>query len=126
MFSGRPQPGKNASELIAKAQQTIERALCRQARAEQILRNSDLVGKPGFTFLITDLKLGMTFARIASHAPEGSEKRTRNKANARKAFDSIYHLSHRVLLSNDKRQELDGKLAQLRRALEQLGEVFVQ
>lgn len=102
------------SPLLVNAQQTVEAARRLQVRS----------GKLGFMFLITDSKLGMTFAGIASGAPASSEKRTRNQANARKAYDAISRISIRIFLSDREREDVDGRLAQLRSALNALGEFF--
>jgi len=80
--------------------------------------------KAGFTFLITDLGLAMTLTRIASDALAGSGKRTRNQANARRAYEAISGISQHAFLSDDEREDVDRKLAQLKSALEMLGEVF--
>jgi hypothetical protein len=124
VFGCERERGKDVSDLIAEAQAAIERARRHQVRTEQISRNSHLIGKLGFNFLITDLELGMTFARIASNAHEASGKRTRNKANARRAYDVISRLNHRVLLSGHEREKVELKLANLRLALEELGEIL--
>lgn len=78
----------------------------------------------GATFLITDLDLAMTLTRIAGDAAEGSEKRNRNKANARRAYDSVSQISDHALLASDHRMIVEEKLVELRSALQQLGEVF--
>ena len=80
--------------------------------------------KAGFDFFISDLDLAMTLARIASDSQEDSEKRERNQANARQAYDTISRISARAVLSDKERQEVKEKLNQLKSALERLGEVF--
>ena len=101
---------------------------------EQFDKGKDVVGETarrlaeieetGATFLITDLDVAMTLARIAGGAAEDSEKRSRNRANARHAYDAVSRISHRALLTGDERRAVDEKLAELRSALEQLGDVF--
>lgn len=54
-------------------------------RAETLAR----IEETGATFLITDLDLAMTLTRIAGNSAEDSEKRNRNRANARRAYDSV-------------------------------------
>jgi hypothetical protein len=124
-MSGDGQSGHNSiSALLAKAQQTIERARGLRATAERSSGEFCADNKPGFTFLITDLRLGMTFARIGSQSPQGSEKRTRNQANARRTYDSISRINDHASLDEKERREINGKLAQLRSALMDIGEVF--
>jgi len=70
---GCEQDGPNSvSDLISKAQRTIEHARSLKARTDTLL--SPRSDKAGFTFLITDLDLAMTLTRIASHARKDSEK----------------------------------------------------
>jgi uncharacterized protein involved in type VI secretion and phage assembly len=122
-------PGQHGPESVwhlqAKAQRAIARARLHQAATKLLLKNPPEMENPGYTFLITDSKLGMTFARIALHAIEGSQKRMRNQANARRAYDGISRMSHCRFLSRRQRDDVDSKLAQLRSALNDLGEVFL-
>jgi hypothetical protein len=122
VFGCGQEPGKSISDLLTKAQQTIERARSIQARTDPSLGTR--TDRAVFTFLITDLRVGMTFTQIASDALEGSEKRTRNQANARRAYDSVSGISHRASLSDEERDDVDGKLTRLRLTLVALGEVF--
>jgi hypothetical protein len=78
------------------------------------------IEQTGTTFFLTDLDLAMTMTRIASNAPKGSEKRARNQANARHAYDTISRISHHAVLTENERRDVDNKLAELRSALEQL------
>ena len=66
----------------------------------------------------------MTLTRIAEDAAQDSEKRSRNLAIARHAYDDVSRISRHASPADDERQNVDGKLAELRSALEQLGEVF--
>lgn len=84
------------------------------------------VEKTGATFLITDLDLAMTLTRIASDAAEDSEKRDRNRANARRAYDTVSQISDHASLAVEDRKFVYEKLLELRSALEQLGETFAQ
>lgn len=90
----------------------------------QALQRLDQSEKTGATFLITDLDLAMTLANIARDAAVGSEKRNRNRANARHAYDAVSRISSHALLTNDERRTVAEKLGELRSALERLGEVF--
>ena len=97
-----------------KGQSTFGRATQRLEQAE----------KTGAAFLITDLEVAMTLVHIAESAAEDSEKRNRNRANARHAYDAVSRISSHAVLTDDERQEVDEKLAELRSALQGLGEVF--
>ncbi len=72
-------------------------------------------------FLKTEVDTGLTFARLASGA-RYSDKKDRNQANARKAYDTVLHWTRRVSLAAPDSQEIGDKLVQLRAALEDLGE----
>ena len=82
------------------------------------------IQQTGTTFFLTDLDLAMTLTRIASEFPEDSEKRVRNQAKARHAYDEISRISRAAALSDNDRKEVDDKLAELRSALQHLGERF--
>jgi hypothetical protein len=85
----------------------------------------DISNRNKFEALRTDAKVGLTFATVASEAAdEGSEKRTRNRANARKAYDTVLRLSKKTRLGEADRQQLAEGLGRLKRVLEALGESF--
>ena len=75
-------------------------------------------------FLKVDLDIALTFADIALNAGADSEKRIRNQANARKAYDNAIHLLRRLTLANVEVREVDQKLRRLKSALQELGEFF--
>lgn len=87
-------------------------------------RGLDRIEKTGARFLISDLGVAMTLIRIATDAAKDSEKRKRNQANARHAYDDVSRISRDLSLTDDERNDVDGRLAKLKSALEQLGEVF--
>jgi hypothetical protein len=78
----------------------------------------------GFEFLIADLELGTTLARIAASSRNDPPKRARNVQNARRAYDVVQRLAARAMLSEEQRLEFNDKAAGLKSELEQLGEVF--
>ena len=90
----------------------------------QPLDNFETNNRLRFEALMTDSRVGFTFAHLASKAAAGSEKRIRNQANARKAYDAVLSGSRKMSLSEDERQELTAGLDKLRFALEVLGEQF--
>jgi hypothetical protein len=108
-----------ASTLIRN---TVRRARLLRARSE-FLRV--WARENAFNFLLADLGLGLTFTRIASDAAVGSEKRTRNQANAKKVYDAMSRFSPHLSLTKDEREGIEVDLDELKLALERLGEVFV-
>ncbi len=76
----------------------------------------------GVRLLKTELKVALTRTQIASRAEENTERRRRNQANARTAYDRVVVL--RRWLDDKGANELNEKLAELRSRLEQLGERF--
>jgi len=81
-------------------------------------------GVVAFTFLTTDIAVGMTFSRIASFSRQHSERRARNQQRARQAYDAVLHYGSLARLTQAQRVDVDRRLAQLKFALERLGEVF--
>jgi hypothetical protein len=75
-----------------------------------------------FRSVITDLEVGLTFARIASSKPDGSEDRSRNQTQARKAYDTLWTLSRKSYFTNKERQEMSEGLDRLKFALRDLGD----
>lgn len=75
-------------------------------------------------FIKTDAGCGLAFAEIAVRASNSSEKRSRNQAHARKAYDTVACWRHRLRLSESDAGWLDKKLAELRAILESIGERF--
>ena len=89
--------------------------------------NDNLLGrteKTGFAFLMTDLDLAMTMAQIAAQAAQDQQKRLRNRENARRAYDAVVQLSHKAILNESEREQLNEKLGRLKSELETLGEKF--
>ena len=78
----------------------------------------------GFEFLINDLDLALTMTERASSAESDSDKRVRNTSNARHAYNTVLHLRNRVNLNGGQEEEFSTKVAHLKSALMQLGEVF--
>lgn len=67
-----------------------------------------------------DLDTALTLVTIAEQTSNPS-KRNRNEANARRALDTILNLYRTTELKQDERRLLDGKIADLKAALERLG-----
>ena len=91
-----------------------------RSKAAKMAVSSD---RSGVKFLFTELKAGLTFARIASSTKTTSiGKRTRNISTARKAYDCILHFQERVPLSETEAMKLNAGMSQLKKALQALEE----
>lgn len=82
------------------------------------------INQAGVDFAKNDAACGLTFAEIALRASDQSEARSRNKANARKAYDAVTYWRRRLRFSDADAGWLDQKLAELRSILESMGEKF--
>jgi predicted nuclease with TOPRIM domain len=80
--------------------------------------------RSGADFLFLDLDIALSMAKSALSSGTGTQKRARNQKTARRAYDTILHLSHRLKMTKQERDELRKKLAAVKRELEQLGERF--
>jgi len=92
------------------------------ARAAELQREWN---RCGFAFIATDLETSLTFAHLALEARDNPEKRQRNRANARKGYDSIRRFMDRLDRSTIGTAELadvDEKLLRLKSLLQELGE----
>lgn len=78
----------------------------------------------GLAFLRIELETGSTFIDLARTAGKDQAKMDRNRANGRKAYDTIQRLLPRITLTTAEQAEFDGKLAVMKAALTALGEVF--
>jgi hypothetical protein len=74
--------------------------------------------------LKTDLNTALTFARIAQNSKDDPEKKNRNQANARKAYDTVLDYQKRLELTDKDKLDISEKLRVLRSAVTALGEVF--
>ena len=72
-------------------------------------------------FLRAELATGLTFSKIALEARHAS-KVERNRVNARRAYDTVRHFAPGTSLSAEEALEIDSRTAQLKSALQQLGE----
>ncbi len=73
---------------------------------------------------MADLAAGLVFAKLASERTAGAAKRERNRRNARKAYDSVAKFAKNVTLTSTEERALNDGLAELKSALEQLGDTF--
>jgi hypothetical protein len=75
----------------------------------------------GTEFIRAELLSGLTRARIAQNALD-EQKRSRNRSEARKAYDAILRFLPQTLISEDEKGEIDSRIAELRFVLHSLGE----
>lgn len=88
------------------------------AQIEQDLERNSLV------LLRSDIAVALTLTDIASKAEKDSDRRTRNQATARRAYDQIRRLLGRLRLREDQKNEMNDKLDLLKSELGKLGEQF--
>ena len=82
------------------------------------------VNRTAFEVLITDLETALIFIRIASESGSDSEKKSRNRANGRRAYDTMLRLNKKFKYTRGERKQLDEKFNEVKSALERLGEVL--
>ena len=73
------------------------------------------------SFLSTEVKTGLTFSRIALRSPD-QDTVTRNRANARKAYNTTLRFMMKFGLTEEDCASLQSPLAKLRSNLLELGE----
>ena len=78
-------------------------------------------GETGVEFLRTELRTGLTMARIALEA-QSRKKVDRNRANARKAYDTALRFIAKTTLKEEEADEIRGMITRLKLALADLGE----
>jgi hypothetical protein len=74
-------------------------------------------------FLNIETNTGLMFATLAQQA-DNAEKKARNCANARLAYNTVLRFISRVSLTNAESQSLALKMAKLKTELQKLGESF--
>ena len=130
---------QHASELRADVQRTRQilhlkmdaprkelaalRVNCRGEK-DSHMKNTAIKSDPQVAeveFLRSELTTGLTLSKIALDADQ-QDKAERNRVNAKKAYDTVLRFIPRVSLSREETSEIKSKLAQLRAALERLGE----
>lgn len=82
----------------------------------------DRIRGTGVLFLLTDLEVGITRARIAAKAKRGSAKQRRNVIEAKKAFDAVRHFRDQTELTPDEAATIHEKLEELQAAIGLLDE----
>jgi hypothetical protein len=75
-------------------------------------------------FLKVDLETGLTFANVALESLGDMNKKTRNQARSRQAYDFVIERQQGLRMNDKDANEIDQKLKELRLALAALGEQF--
>jgi hypothetical protein len=75
-------------------------------------------------FLKIDLETALTFTNIALEHPDDIDRKTRNQARARQAYDFVIERQKSLQISDTDAAEIAEKLKELKLALTQLGEKF--
>jgi len=78
-------------------------------------------GETGVEFLRTELRTGLTMARIALEA-QSWNRVNRNRVNARKAYDTALRFVAKTPLKDEEAEEIRGMITRLKLALVELGE----
>jgi hypothetical protein len=80
-------------------------------------------GGAGTGFLRAELFAGMTRANIAQTTSD-EDKKDRNRREARKAYDAILRFLPQTFLSEEEKEQIDSRLADLKFMLLSVGEEF--
>jgi hypothetical protein len=89
----------------------------------ELLASREGMNRVSADFLKVDLETALIFAQFAQQTDVDS-RRKRNCDTARKAYDMVVNLIQKVELSAKDRLAVQRRLAQLKPALEALGEKF--
>jgi hypothetical protein len=84
---------------------------------------NDWIRSTRIGFLLTELETGATFAKVGLDSNDEG-KRTRNRKNARKAYNAILRFVPDTTLTQTEKQQIDEGLVCLRSLLRRLGETF--
>ncbi len=80
--------------------------------------------RSGADFLFLDTEIALSMAKSALSAGADTQKKARSQRIARRAYNTILHLSQRLKMTKQEDSELRKKLAAIKRELEQSGERF--
>ena len=94
-----------------------------QSASEELSKTGQQLNATNADFLKVDVETALTFSQLAL-GTDNPEKRDRNRRNARKAHDTITHLSEKVVFTPAQQEYMNEKMAQLKRELTELGEKF--
>lgn len=95
------------------------------ALGDEIAKGIEIRGKlrkAGANFVQIELEASLTFAEAALTAGSDVAKRERDRANARKGYDTLQRFSRQFPVPPSAERRFYEKLRQLKGALESLGE----
>ncbi len=95
------------------------------AMRDEIERGMEIEGelrKTAANFLLIELEASLTFAEAALSAVNNVAKRERDRANARKGYDTLLRFSRQFNVPPSAEQYFADKLRHLKSVLEVLGE----
>jgi hypothetical protein len=107
-----------APDHITSPQSDRRKLLAESERLVSTLQRS------GADFLFLDIEIALSMAKSALSAGAGTQKKARKQKIARRAYNTILHLSQRLKMTKEEDSDLKEKLATLRRTLEEVGELF--
>jgi hypothetical protein len=91
-----------------------------QSHTRKLLAESErlvsTLQRNGADFLFLDLDIAFSMAKSACTAGADTQKKARQQKIARRAYNTILHLSRRLKMKKQENGELSGKLATLRRS----------
>jgi type IV secretory pathway TrbF-like protein len=90
---------------------------------DALLASEKQFNQAGTQFLKVDVATALTFANTALQADD-PEKKRRNRASARKAYDTVVRMMKKLKLSASDAEEIQQGLQRLKSELVTLGEVF--
>ncbi len=82
-----------------------------------------IIDRTGFSFAMTELKVGGTLARCAS-SKRNPDRRQQTIRAARHAYDTSVQLAGKLQLTDMQQRDFHRKMVKLKAALVQLGELF--
>ena len=116
---------KKSSQIISHAESAIAQAKRQIEQSDKLIKQAVGGSTPAshseMVFLRTELQTGLTLSKIALEAAD-QDKIERNRANARKAYDSLMHFMPKATLKAEEADEIRIGLARLKSELQQLGE----
>ncbi len=82
------------------------------------------VSQTRFEMLLVELDLALAMTKLANRAEIDPRKRERTARNSREAFDGLLRVRDTFEITFEQLHVFDGKIVELRIALEELGEQF--
>jgi hypothetical protein len=110
--------------MLRRERETWE-GLYKEAREamDQVHATRNEMDQKSADFLKVDVVTALTFSKIAMETFD-TVKKQRNRKNARRGYDTIVRLMHKVPLAEEDVRYLSDHLQQLKSNLQNLGEVF--